>query len=461
MKQFRISAAIWCCIIAWTSSSIAQSKFEYVPVKDDSLQLLSVKNVIKQHYLSDSAALEGDYKKQMVKIYRERYDYLQEMFTHNELMANAAADDYLNSLTTEIIKNNPLLKPLGSHFHFSKVYWPNATSHGEGTIVFNLGLFAKLNTESEVVFVLCHELSHLYFDHSNKGVRQYVNTVNSEEFLQELKDIKKSKYEKNKQLDKLEKGIVFKSRRHGRMFESQADSMALVFMQNTRFNLNGALTCLGLLDEIDKDTYDTEKGLPALFNSTEYPFRTTWTRPEETLFGAMAEKKLTSKEEDSLKTHPDCKARIEKLKLIIARTVVTPGADFVIDQDRFRSLKQRFSFDIVEFCFTSKRVSRCLYYSMELLNTYPGNPYLVTMVGKCFNSFYENQTKHTLNQVVDLPSPYQEKNYNTLLRFLQNIRINEIAAIGFNFLKKYKEECGAYGDFKLIFDKTKANFEKK
>ena len=461
MKQFGISAAVWSCFIAYPSISMGQARFDYMPVKDDSVQLLSVKNVIKQHYLSDSAALTGDYKKQLVKIYRERYDYLQEMFTHNELMANATADDYLNSIANEIIKNNPLLKPLGCHFHFSKVYWPNATSHGEGTIIFNLGLFAKLNTESELAFVLCHELSHLYFDHSNKSIKQYVNTVNSDDFLQELKDIKKSKYEKNKQLDKLEKGIVFKSRRHGRIFESDADSMALVFMQNTRFNLNGALTCLGILDEIDKDTYDTEKGLPALFNSAEYPFRSSWTREEETLFGTMAVKKLSSKEEDSLKTHPDCKVRIEKLKPILARTVKTPGTDFVIGEERFRSLKQQFRFDIVEFCFNSKRLSRCLYNSMELLKTYPGNPYLVTMIGKCFNSFYDNQVAHTLNQVVDLPSPYLEKNYNTLLRFLQNIRIIEISSIGFNFLKKYQADCSANADFIKIFDKSRRNFEKK
>ena len=461
MKKFPLSVALGIALLAISSIAASQPKFEYAPVKDDSLKLLSVKNTIKQHYLNDSSSFEGDNKKDFIKIYRQRYNYLSEMFSQHEIMSEPVADTYLNSLANEIISNNPVLKPLGAHFHFSKVYWPNASSLGEGTVIFNIGLFAKLNTESEVVFVLCHELAHLYLDHSNKGVKQYVNTVNSVDFQQELKDIKRSKYEKNKQLDKLEKGIVFNSRRHGRAFESDADSMALVFMQHTRFNLNGALTCLSLLDEIDKDTYDTEKGLPALFNAPEYPFRNSWTRQEETLFGAMAEKKLSSKEEDSLKTHPDCKSRIDKLKPMLARTLASPGKDFVISEDGFRSLRQRFGFDIVEFCFESKRISRCLYNSMELLNAYPGNGYLESMIGKCFNLFYDRQATHTFNQVVDLPSPYQEKNYNTLLRFLQNIRINEIAGIGFNFLKKYQAENNGNAEFIKIFDKSRMNFEKK
>ena len=441
--------------------SYAQPAFTYLPVKDDSVKLAAVKNEIRQHYLKDSAAQIGANKKQLVNIYRERFDNLKEMFTEKELMANAEADNYLNALANEIIKYNPELKSLGGRFLFSKVYWPNATSHGEGTIIFNIGLFAKLNTESEVIFTLGHEFAHLYLDHSNKGIQQYVNTVNSEEFQQELKEIKKSKYEQNKQLAKLEKGMVFKDRRHGRLHETEADSMAVVFAQRTPYSLNGGISCLGILDNIDKDTYDTEKGLPAFFNFAEYPFKKSWIKKEEAFFGGLPEKKLNSKEEDSLKTHPDCKVRIEKLKGMLEKINQVPRKDFVISEERFNALKQRFGFDIIEFCFTSKRISRCLYYSLELLSKKPGNAYLVNMIGKCFNTFYENQKAHTLNQVADLPSPYVDKNYNVLLDFLQRIRINDIAAMGYYFLRSYQSSLNSDENFLNTFSKSKENFEKK
>jgi len=436
----------------------AQAPVSYSPLVNDSLQLVNIKNAIKQHYLKDSASISGENKKYIVNLYRERYQFLDDMFKEKEFMANAVPDEYLASLVNEIFKVNPELKKLGTRFLFSKVYWPNAFSTGEGTIVFNIGLFSKLDNESQVIFVLCHELAHLYLDHSTKAILQYVNTVYSEDFQDELKDIKKSKYEKNKQLDQLVKGITFKSRRHGREHESEADSVGLVFMQRTAFNVRASLTCLALLDSIDKERYVPEGDLQRLFNFSEYPFQKNWLKKEEAFFGGVTEKELNSKEKDSLKTHPDCKARIKRLTPTIEK-LNSSGSDFVVSEARFQELKQKFRYEIIEFCFTSTRVSRSLYYAMQSLNEDPGNAYLVSMIGKCFASFYEHQKEHTLNRVVDLPSPYLDKNYNTLLEFLQNIRINDMAAIGHYFLQSYESKLSSNADFMKTLTKSNAIFK--
>ena len=446
------------CICAATL--FAQKPVSYSPFANDSLQLLNINNAIKQHYLKDSASAGGENKKYIVNLYRERYQYLDDMFKEKEFMANAEPDEYLSLLVNEIFKSNPELKTLGTRFLFSKVYWPNAFSTGEGTIVFNIGLFSKLDNESQVIFVLCHELAHLYLDHSNKAIHQYVNTVYSSNFQDELKDIKRSKYEKNKQLEKLVKGITFKSRRHGREHESEADSVGLVFMQRTTFNVRGSLTCLALLDSIDKEKYVPEADLQRMFNFSEYPFQKNWLRKEEAFFGGVTDKKLNDKEEDSLKTHPDCKVRIIRLTPTIEKLNIGAGEDFVVSEARFRNLKQKFKYEIIDFCFRSDRVSRSLYYTMELLNEEPDNAYLVSMIGKCFASFYENQKEHTLNHVVDLPSPYLDKNYNSLLEFLQNIRISDMAAIGHYFLQSYESKLSSNGDFMKTLAKCNDIFKK-
>ncbi len=437
----------------------AQPAISYTPIANDSLQLLTIKNAVHQRYLKDSASITGENKKYIIKEYRGRYEFINDMFTQKELMASAETDNYLSSLVNEIFKGNPELKQLGTHFHFSRVYWPNASSTGEGTIIFNIGLFSKLDNESQVAFVLCHELAHLYLDHMNKTILQYVSTLYSDEVQQELKDIKRSQYEKNKQLDNMAKGLVFKSRRHGRQHESEADSMGLVFLQHTSFNVKEALTSLALLDDIDKDKYEPVAGLKRYLNFPEYPFQEKWIKKEEAFFGGVADTKLTSKEEDSLKTHPDCKARIVKLSPSVEKLRSNPGNNFVVSEAKFNELKERFKFEIIEFCFVSRRISHCLYYAMELFETHPGNAYLVTMIGKCLTSLYENQKKHTLNQVADLPSPYADKNYNTLLEFIQKISLRDIAAFSYYFLKQYENKLSADKNFIAAFEQSKINFQ--
>ena len=436
----------------------AQPLLSYTPLVHDSLQLLNIKNTIRQNYLKDSASITGENKKQIIGFYRDRYQNLADMFKEKEFVNNPEADSYLNALVTQIFKSNPQLTKLGTRFLFSRVYWPNAFSAGDGTIVFNIGLFAKLDNESQVVFTLCHELAHLYLDHSTQGIMQYVNTVNSKDFQEQLKEIKKSKYEVNKQLEKLEKGLVFKSRRHGREHETEADSVGLSFMQNTGYSLKGALTGLGLLDEIDKDTYAADSGLQRCFSFAQMPFNKNWLKKETGFFGGVPDKNISTKEKDSLKTHPDCKARIAKLTPIVERTDKPGNKDFVVSEAQFTTLKNKFKFEVVEFCFVSKRISRCLYYALELLDANPDNVYLVTIIGKCYNEMYSNQKDHTLNRVVDLPSPYSDENYDALTQFIQNISLNNMASLGYYFLNNYKAKMAGNAGFDKAFAISSKNF---
>ncbi len=450
--------ALLLLLLSFCSNTLtAQNLTDYSPVINDSIKLLNIKKSIRQQYLKDSASVTGEYKKQIIGLYRERYQYLADMFTEKEFLNNIEADNYLNELANQVLNSNPQLKTLGTRFLFSRVYWPNAFSTGEGTIVFNIGLFAKLNNESEVVSIICHELAHLYLDHSTNSIMQYVNTVNSKDFQEQLKEIKKSKYEINKQLEKLEKSYVFKSRRHGREHEHEADSVGLSFMQNTGYSLQGALTGLGVLDKIDEDTYAAGNGLQKHFTFTAYAFNKKWLKKEEGFFGGVPDKNVTTKEKDSLKTHPDCKARIAKLTPIVERINKT-GNVFVVSQARYQTLQTSFKFEVVEFCFQSKRLSRALYYALELLETNPGNAYLVTTIGNCFNGFYSNQKDHTLNRVVDLPSPYADKNYDQLTQFIQNISLNDMAALVYHFLNSYKTKLAGNSNFDKTLSTATQNF---
>jgi Peptidase family M48 len=439
----------------------AQQPASYLPFKDDSLQLDIIKKAVRNNYLKDSASIKGENKKYIIELYRSRFDFINALFTSKDFISTEATNKYLAAITNEIINKNPELKSLGTRFLFSRAYWPNAFSTGEGTIVINIGLFTKLQNESQLVFTLCHELAHLYLQHSNKAIDHYINTLYSEEFQAKLKALKKQQYERNKELNKLEKGFVFSDRRHGRQHESEADSMGLVFMKNTNFDITEAIGCLNILDTIDNDAGNTEEALRSMFNFTEYAFQEKWVKKQEAFFGVSADSKATDKEEDSLKTHPDCKIRIARLRPAVESAVNPLAKKFWVDEAEFKKLQELFLFETLPATYNNKSISRCLYLAMQLHKKYPGNAYTITSIGKCFNLFYENQKNHTLNNIVSLPSPYWDKNYSRLLEFIQNIRLDEMAAIGYYFLKQHEASFAANKDFAAALKQSTINFKNR
>ena len=72
---------------------------------------------------------------------------------------------------------------------------------------------------------------------------------------------------------------------------------------------------------------------------------------------------------------------------------------------------------------------------------------------------YSNQKNHTLNKIVSLPSPMGEKNYNTLLEFIQKISLRDIGAISYFFLKQYESKFTGDKEFAATFNQSRINIK--
>jgi len=409
----------------------SQSSNEFKGYKEDEALYKTLLQQSTTRYESEVKQIKGENKKYILDFVKNRYESLKKSYDNNEIITESSPYNYLNIIRDKIIQSNPLLRSMECRVLFSKADEPNAYSTGEGTLVLNIGLFSKLKNESQVAFVLCHEFSHYYLDHSNKYIEQYVNTIYSKEFQEQLKDIKKTKYQQGEDFDKLVKEFAFKSRRYSRGYEIQADSMGLEFLKNTVFNLKESLSALAILDSVDNDKYP-KPDLEKFFNFKEYPFRKSWTRKEEAFFGVTGHEK--TKYEDSLKTHPDCALRVKLLEPSVKKYDKGPQPDCPVNQQLFEKFKDEFDYEIIEYCFQSKDVSRCLYYTLEMLQVRPNDLYLNGMAGMCLNAMYSAQKAHTLSKIVSLPAPGREKNYNAYLEFIQKIRLEDIAAFSYYML---------------------------
>jgi hypothetical protein len=442
--------AVVCCLPAR-----AQEK-EFTPITENATLLANLLNQYQLQHKDELDRLPSANRKDYVEIYNERWKDIQEKFDKQEIYTDTGAQNYLYKMVGVIVKGNPELLNHPFHCYFSRSYVPNAAYIGEGIILFNMGLFERLTDESQVAFVLCHEISHYVLRHQENSIDKYVTTLNSPEVQAQLRKIKRSEYRQLDQLQGLVKGLAFDSRRHSRDHESQADSMAVELMRHTAFALSGATSTLALLDSVDKDEFDAESYLQRTFNADDYPFKKKWLAREEGLLGGHAHLQRNNEDgiADSLKTHPDCPLRT---RLIMPLVGTGAGRTFVVDSVKFRQLQERCRYEVIEYAFVSDEYTQSPWLALELLRQRPADGYAVAQVGRVMNGLYKAQKDHTLGKVAELPAPDYPENYNSLLQFVQNLYLGDLASISFYFLKAHYPELREYGLFRKTLEESAKN----
>jgi hypothetical protein len=187
-----------------------------------------------------------------------------------------------------------------------------------------------------------------------------------------------------------------------------------------------------------------------MFNAKEYPFRKKWLAYDDGLLGGHAQ---FIKEEmaDSLKTHPDCEKRILLLTKLMQGWSQQVASLFVVDSLTFVALQNSFRYETVEYAWVSENYSESLFLALELLQAKPNDMFLVARVGKLLNAIYAAQKSHTLSKITDLPSPGYSPNYNLLLQFIQNLYLEDLAAISYYYLKQYQTQMDHYTPYMNVY----------
>ena len=422
--------------------------------KDDSVLKQSYyKQTLKKKEFLLSSIKEN--KKDYTEIYNDQFEAIAKLLNSSRSVTEPQVHGYLQSVLKKIISANADLSGLELRVVFSRDWWPNAYSMGEGTIAINAGLMVFLENEAQLVFILCHELAHYYLDHSNIAIKKYVETVNSKAFQDELKRLSKQQYRVNQQLENLATLQLFNTRKHSRDKEAEADRYAFKFMKRTGYDCGAIKTTLKLLDNIDDSLLFKPLSIPELFNFSEYPFKKKWIEKESSIFSQLSkdDTPLSKKERDSLKTHPDCEKRIALLEDSIA-SIQPPGKNFQVDENIFHKLKKDFLIEITEHEFKEKNLSRNLYYSLSLLQAGEKVPLAVYSVARCLNEIYENQKNHQLGTTVDVENRRYSEDYNNLLRMINKLKLDEIANLNYYFCKSHVSKMNDNKDFLTEAKKT-------
>lgn len=410
-----------------------QQEFDYYPLQtklteDESKQL---RKEIISRLKTDLKDIECKYEKQVKDIYMQRSKWLLEKIADENFIHDEIISTYLASLLDIIVENNPSISANDVRILVQRDPNVNAYCAGEGTLIMNVGLLRRIETESQLAFVIAHELAHLELDHVNKSIVSKLESVQSKETKQKEKDIRKNGRAPVIEKLELHKGLLYSELKHQRSYEFEADSLARIFLANTPYDQHQAIDFLQMLDSADFPKYSDYEGIESVFNFSKFPFQSSWLQDEDSLFSRHFNSSLIF-DADSVSTHPDIEERISKMQAML-----DPSRSKKLDiehPDELDWIVTMCDFEAIESAYKMKDYSRCMYLTLQALSKYRDISYLHAMIGKIFIDLYEVGDHPTRKEYMFGFDNYYSADLRQIKTFLQNLNQWELGQIALNYM---------------------------
>lgn len=458
LSHFKSILLVWIAIQFIYSPVIAQqSSSFYQPLSSNIQQQKQFEKELSTHYAHLKKNLPAEHADKVKKILNDLWEDRKTDLEREVFLFDTILLKYIQNLTLEIKKANPELSFLPQKCVLLRDYLPNASTTLDGVISFHVGLLARCRTEADVVFILCHEIAHHELKHPLYSLNKILNTLYSEKGQATIAEAKASGNDYEKGM-RLLKDLSYNHSRHSRSFELEADAAALNYMKKTKFNVQQAPLSLLLLDTIDKEIFSPTFDLKTIFNFPQFRFKDRWLEEEEVMFKDGKRVFDGELDKDSAKTHPDCKHRAEILEQKLGKILVEN-----VNQDVDSSFKRIVKIAKYETSISAYRynsVDMCLFHTLQLLQIYPDDVFLHTLVGKCFNTMFKAQKEHTFSKIVDLATTTKPNTYLPFLRFLNNLNLRELSGISYHCLMRCPTTFQNEEEFLYQLIIATKNFEK-
>ncbi|MEG2071341.1 MAG: M48 family metallopeptidase, partial [Bacteroidales bacterium] len=90
--------------------------------------------------------------------------FLRDMFLNGKILYGNKLNNYVNTVTDHLLKEYPALRK-EVRIYILKSPVVNAYATENGIFLINLGLLAQVSNESELAFIIAHEISHYAENH--------------------------------------------------------------------------------------------------------------------------------------------------------------------------------------------------------------------------------------------------------------------------------------------------------
>ena len=387
------------------------------PIPADILSSSSDKYAAIKKDLSDEKMKRSE-KKSSLDFYLTNNFVLDDLLASSKILFNDPLSDYVKKVKNELLKPLDNISSDDIKIYIVKSPSVNAFASDRGEIFVNIGLLARLHDESELAFILCHELQH-YFEEHNLDTAIEFDKINSS----------KGSFKRNSSYDK-----ILAKHSYSRDLENEADELGLELFKKSNYSLKSAERVMTLLQM----AHIPYAEVPFDYSLLEVGgFNFTGIHKPDSIPAIEA----LSDEDDELSTHPSAKKRGETIKKLIGNTKEEGRKDFVVSESEFNKIRTTARFEMCQILLNIGAYGAAIYHVHLLNDEYPNNIFLKKVIAQSLYGI----GKYRLQSKYDEPDldKIQGEMYGVYYA-LSKLEDREVAALAsryaWDLYKKYDDE---------------------
>jgi hypothetical protein len=360
MTHLKIVSTLVLSFFAIGLSGQQNLKENFAPLKSEGtlpeIFTQNIRNVIKADITDLNKSKEKDKNIKTVYLTEANFE-IEKIVKSGNTLINDEITKYMNKLKDIILSDNPALRSKLNLFTLKSTV-VNAYSYDKGYIFFDVGLIAQAESEAQLAYILCHEISHYTKHHNIEG---YVKN----------RQLEKEVYEGKSTDD-----ILMEKCQYSKENESEADIEGFKLFETTNYNYDQAKKAFDVLQyahlpfelvEFKKAFLETDNmKLPAGYFLKE-----------------VSSIRNNGADDDSKSTHPNTVKRKAAIEELIKTRSNTSRVNNVAGEELFRYIRDLARFECCRLYLKNRDYPNALYAAYILREKYPDNKFVAETIAKC------------------------------------------------------------------------------
>lgn len=416
------------CLLFFNNTTFSQQrintidfKSDYTTVKPNGLIPDDLCNLFTESYSIEKENMDKTKSKRSERKIKEKFllesnFYLSQILQSGIVLYNTAINEYVDKIMDKILVNDKDLRK-SIRIYILKSPTVNASATDKGIMFVNLGLIAQAGSESQLAYIMSHELIH------------YIKKHNIDLYLE------KDKLQRNNSALKSNssKDALYKTHFRSREMENEADELGFSdYFQKTNYDLNQAL-----------ETYDVLQYAYLPFDEIAFNLSflsdSMFSFPEKYLPESINPIKARDDYDDETSTHPNIKKRREMLQTRLEKQnnngrIINPSGN-----EYFKAIRDMARFECLRLYVVNQNFTQSFYNAWLMKKDYPDNLYLDKIISASLYGLSKYKATGQINEVV--PNIKKSEGEIHLINSLfKNMKANELNALALRYVFKVSEK---------------------
>lgn len=402
-------------------AAICQNSGDYQRLKNNAKLPEAVYIPSSEKYQESISNIDESLRRSEQKT-QEQY-YLESSFSIDDMMRsgivlyNAEYNAYLEKIADILLKDQPELRKK-VHFYLLRSPVVNAFAAGEGNIFISMGLIAMLDDESQLAFVMGHEIGHIAKEH---GL----------DFYMKAKSIDRSGTDKRIMKNASFNESMISKNLYSQKLETEADEFGVKTILKTDYTTNSLNAVLDVL-KYAYLPYENVRFSKDFFETDNYVISQNLIL--DSVLEITGEAEMPEEKESLKSTHPSIGERRAALAKFVDSTQMDSKSYVLVSKQNFEALRNAARYELPMFYLHNQYYQDAIYASYLSLQKDSNNFYLKKIISKSLvylAKFRNDKTEETYAEAAKFLD--YEGEQEQLYYMLQNMSNAELSVLALDY----------------------------